>query len=53
MMRIELDNLKSQQQVLIARGLSEPKDNINYQELSQRIKSLICVSKRNNQSLTD
>jgi DNA primase len=53
MMRIELDNLKRQQQVLIARGLSEPKDNINYQELSQRIKSLISVSKRNNQSLTD
>jgi DNA primase len=53
MMRIELDNLKREQQVLIARGLSEPKDNINYQELSQRIKSLISVAKKINHSSFD
>lgn len=53
MTRIELDNLKREQQVLIARGLSQPKDNENYQELSKRILSLINYSKRMNDSNLD
>lgn len=53
MTRIELDNLKREQQVLIARGLSQPKDNENYQELSKRILSLINYSKRMNDTNLD
>lgn len=41
LLRIELENLKREQQRLISRGLSQPEDNKIYQELSQRIKSLI------------
>lgn len=53
MTRIELDNLKREQQVLIARGLSQPKDNENYQELSHRIMSLISSSKKTNDTNLD
>lgn len=53
MTRIELENLKREQQVLIARGLSQPKDNENYQELSLRIMSLINDSKKNKESNLD
>jgi DNA primase len=53
MTRIELDNLKREQQVLIARGLSQPKDNQNYQELSQRILSLISSSRKSRDANLD
>jgi DNA primase len=53
MTRVELENLKREQQVLIARGLSQPKDNENYQELSRRIMSLINNAKKNNDTNLD
>ena len=53
MTRIELENLKREQQVLISRGLSQPKDNDKYRELSKRIMSLIISSRNTNDSNFD
>lgn len=41
LMRIELDNLKSEQAELIAQGLPDEKAQQKYQELSQRIRRLM------------
>ena len=45
LMRIELDNLKSEQAELIRQGLPNEQAQKKYQELSQRIRRLIVVVK--------